>query len=260
MLQKISEITGSPRVGQTVASSTGLQRGNAGSALTATDNARAWLLSQPSTEVADKALQTSLQSSLNVGVTVETRMMFPPEGKPYPVPSGSSVRALDAESVERAVARIEGAMTPPEKSRAEEWLVMLQAATAGGKRSEAGSAVALDLYAGALCRYPADVARDACQALATAKWFPTLGDLIAECDRIVGPRETMLQALKDWRPETERERLEAEADEWYRRAWQADQDKFALRQKDPDAASEAAEFSVIAWAKYREVSAKARQA
>ena len=187
-------------------------------------------------------------------------MMFPPEGRPYPVPSGSSVKALDADSVSRAVARIEAAMTPPAKEQAEDWLVMLQAATAGGKRSDAGSVVALELYAGALSRYPADVARDACQSLATGKWFPTLGDLIDACERLAGPRKMMLQALQQWRPETDRERLEAEAEDWYYKAWQADQDKFSLRKKDPDGAAEAAEFSKIAWAKYRELSAQARSA
>lgn len=260
MLQKISEISGLPRAAQTVASSTGLRPGGGGSALTATENARQWLLAQPSPAQATKALQTSLQSSLNVEVSVETRMMFPEEGKPYPVPSGSSVRVLSPENVERAVARIEAAMTPATKEQAEEWLVMLQSATSGGKRSAAGAVVALELYAGALSRYPADVAREACQSLATAKWFPTLGELLAECDKLSGPRETMLAALKAWRPETERERLEAEAEEWWRRAWQADQDKHALKVRDPDAASEAAEFSEIAWAKHRELMAQARAA
>ena len=217
-------------------------------------------LAQPSVAEADKALRTSLQSSLNVEVEVETRMMFPAEGKPYPVPSGSSVKALDADSVCRAVARLDAAMTPPAKEWAEEMLVILQAATTGGKRSAAGAAVALEVYAGALCRYPADVARDACMALATGKWFPTLGEIIDACDRLVSPRQAMLTALQAWRPMTERERLEGEADDWYRKAWQADQDKFTLRVRDPDAASEAAEFSVVAWAEYRRLSAEARAA
>jgi hypothetical protein len=260
VFQKISEITGPPRAERQGESSTGLQLGGRGSVATSTEGqARAWLLAQPSTAEADKALRTSLQSSLNVEVEIETRMMFPDQGKPYPVPSGSSVKATP-ETIDRAVSRLEAAMAPPAKDWAEEMLVILQAATTGGKRSAAGAAVALEVYAGALCRYPADVARDACMALATGKWFPTLGEIIEACERLVAPRRAMLTALQGWKPMTERERLEAEADDWYRKAWQADQDKFALKVRDPDAASEAAEFSPIAWAEYRRLSAEARAA
>lgn len=184
--------------------------------------------------------------------------MFPENRKPYSVPSGSSVKALDEEGVVRAVARIESAMTPASKESVEEWLMMVQVATAGGKKSVAGTAVALDLYAGALMRFPADVARDACMSLAEGKWFPTLGDLIAECERLGAPRETMLTALKGWRPETPRERLEADADEWLWRAYQAEEDFHRLKRSDPDAASEAAEFAQTARAKHRELILEAR--
>lgn len=151
-------------------------------------------------------------------------------------------------------------MTPAEPEQVERWVIGLQAATAGGKRSEEGAEAAFDLFTTALRQYPADVARDACQILAVGKWFPTLGEVTAACDRLAGPRRTMLQGLKAWKPKTERERIEDEADEWLRAAYKADEDKIALRRRDPDAASEAAEFSVIAWAKHRELMSAARQA
>lgn len=83
---------------------------------------------------------------------------------------------------------------------------------------------------------------------------------IALTYEVGAPRRTMLQGLKAWKPKTERERIEEEADEWLHAADKADADKIALRRRDPDAASEAAEFSAIAWAKHRELSSLARQA
>lgn len=151
-------------------------------------------------------------------------------------------------------------MTPAEPDQVEGWLIALQVATAGGKRSEESVEAAFNLFSAALRQYPADVARDACQTLAVGKWFPTLGELTGACDRLAAPRRVMLQGLKAWRPKTERERLEQEADDWLHAAYQADHDKIALRVRDPDAASEAAEFSVIAWAKHREFATLARQA
>lgn len=258
-----SEITGLAERAGRLASSTGPGPGRTVLANSPTESANAarnWLLAQPSAPEADKALRTSLQSSLDVTVTVETRMMFPENGAPYPVPSGSSVLAKDPDTVSRAVARLEAAMTPAEPDQVERWVVGLQVATAGGKRSEAGTEAAFALYTAALRKYPADVARDACQTLSTGKWFPTLGELVGLCDKLAGPRQAMLNALQNWKPQTERERLEEEADDWLRAAYKADEDALNLKRRDPDAASEAAEFATIARAKYRELSNAARNA
>ena len=81
--------------------------------------------------------------------------------------------------------------------QAEEWLVLLQAATASARRSDDGSAVSLALYSGALRRYPADVAKAACEHIATtAKWFPVLSDIIDACNRLVDNRLAMISSLR----------------------------------------------------------------
>ena len=160
--------------------------------------ARGWLLAQPDPASADKALLTSLQSSLGVEVTVETELRFPVGG-------GFRVQAVGArvlpgsngENIPVAAARMRAALTGPTKDQAEDWLVMLQSATAGGRKSEAGTAVALELYAGCLMRFPADVAKAACMKLAmTATWFPTLAEINATCEALASSRRMLAQALE----------------------------------------------------------------
>ena len=89
-------------------------------------------------------------------------------------------------------------MLPPTTEQAENWLAMLQAATAGGKKSHEGAMLTLALYTGALKRYPADVALRACEQLAMrCSCFPTLGEIVAECDRYAGPRKAMLSGIEN---------------------------------------------------------------
>ena len=91
-------------------------------------------------------------------------------------------------------------MAPPTVEQAEEWLAMLQVATARRAGSDVFDTVALAVYSGALVRYPADVARAACWDLARGKgavaWWPTLSELLGVCDRLVSTRLCMLAALE----------------------------------------------------------------
>lgn len=132
---------------------------------------------------------------------MRTELRFPPSGGFYAAAVGADVVLHAGADRSAAVARLEGALTAPTKPQAEDWLVMLQAACTGGRRSEVGHGVALELYAGTLCRYPADVARQACADLAikprsATAWFPTLPELVAMCERLAAPRKAMLGALR----------------------------------------------------------------
>jgi hypothetical protein len=162
------------------------------------DVARAWLLAQPSPEEADKALVTSLRSSLAVEVTVDVSIRYPQSGGFRVHATGARVLpGSDAENIPQAASRMRAALTGPTKEQAEDWLVMLQAACAGGRRSEIGATVALELYAGCLMRFPADVAKAACMKLAmTATWFPTLAEINATCEALASSRRLLAHALE----------------------------------------------------------------
>lgn len=201
-MQRLSfETIGSLRPVLRPESSTGAGPGTTGSSVTAMpdeDVARGWLLAQPDPAAADKALLTSLQSSLGVEVTVGTELRFPVSG-------GFRVQAVGArilpgsveENIPVAAARMKAALTGPTKDQAEDWLVMLQSATAGGRKSEAGTAVALELYAGCLMRFPADVAKAACFQLAmNSTWFPTLAEINATCEAMSSNRRLLARALE----------------------------------------------------------------
>lgn len=153
-----------------------------------------WLQGKKPTEV-DQALRTSLRSSLNVELQPREELRFPVSGGwrselvTYSAtdPEGNAAAAL---------ARIQAAMTPADADRIDEWLVMVQVATAGAKRSETGARLAFVLYAGMLGRYPADVAKACCEHFAmTAKWFPVLAEMVEWCDGAVKPRRMMAHAL-----------------------------------------------------------------
>jgi len=266
VLQKISEITGSLSLGQQVENPTGPRPGATGSVATVSaDRVVGWLLAQPSVAEADKSLRTSLQSSLGVTVSVEREGRFPENKPAYFVGAACSLTVADPAQIPAAIAKIEAAMTPGTREQCEAWLVMLQAALNQGKRSQASALVALELYAGALSRYPADVAKRACETLATrprkgGTWFPSLPELIEELDACVMERTSLLAALKSWRPASEADRLNEEAREWAFLAVRAEDDALACRRSDPDLSTEAAEFAIIARQEAKRLRVAARQA
>lgn len=199
-----SETTGLQKLAPAALSSIGRQSGETGSGRIATvpdETVRGWLLAQPSPEAADKALQTSLRSSLGVDCRIESQTRFPPEGGFYSVVVGCDLNLAEDANLPQALARMEAAMIGPTRTQAEDWLVMLQAACAGGRKSEAGQMVALELYAGCLSRYPADVAKTVCERLALiprkgGNWFPTLAEINDACQRLAAPRQLMHRRLK----------------------------------------------------------------
>lgn len=98
------------------------------------------------------------------------------------------------------------AMTPATDKQLSEWLSLLQAATAHRADSESATAAGYAVYLGALRRFPADVAKAACERLARGNpragtnWFPTLAELVDECEILASPRQVMLAALEHWKP------------------------------------------------------------
>ena len=269
MLQKISEITGP--LGQALegGSSSGLRHGKpaSGRLLTvSSETVVGWLLAQPSVAEADRALRTSVRSSLGVEVTVEREGRFPESGPAYYVSTGCSLTIADPGQVPAAVAKIEAAMAPASREQCENWLVMLQAALSQGKRSQATTAVAFELFVSALGRYPADAAKAACEALATrprkggSAWFPSLPELISELDAFSSERRSLLAALKAWRLPSEAQRLDEEAREWTFLAITAEDDAIACRRADPDLSTEATEFAVLARQEAKRLRIAAHQA
>ncbi len=183
------------------ASSTGRPAGETGSGAIVTtgeNEARAWLVGREP-EAVDRALLTSLRSSLGVNVTIERQLRFPAEGGYYSLPVDCRVDG-DGGNLPAARERVNAAMTPLTKDQAEKWLAALQATTAGRRDSETGQLLALEFYSGALMRYPADVAVAVCTRMATRpskgpNWFPTLSEIVEMCEWLAKPRQLMAAAL-----------------------------------------------------------------
>ncbi len=130
---------------------------------------------------------------------------YPPDGSYYSVTMGFNFRLDSGASLKPAQEFLQGALTQPTLHQAQGWLAILQAACAPRQTSEATAAVALSLYSRTLMEYPADVAKAACMSLARGKgegvnWFPTLAEVINECDKLFTNRQMMIRDLPDYEP------------------------------------------------------------
>ena len=234
-----SSITGAVSQVQKAANSIGQQLGETASVMSPEDvsKARNWLIARSPAQV-EMALQTWLQSQHGVSVTAITESRFPTDGGFYSVQTGADVHGplIDQEA---AVRRLELAMTPLTKNDAE---------------------LAMDLYASNLCKYPADIAKAACEKAAKGKggvaWFPTLAELIHSCETLVAPRRYRLSAVRNWTPPIPRlpvtERT-LDADDWRHAAAKADEELYGIPKPDIDRQSELKEFIAACHAKIREL-------
>lgn len=226
-----SEITGLQKLGSVLERFVGTSPSAGGLTTRSPDTAdlaRDWLLRQANPGEADAALRRSLISLCGAMASMWTEGRYPSNGAAYTVAVGCDWDIVDPTRITEIRQRIQGAMTPPTPAQAEAWLVMLQAACAHRSDSDAALAVAYELYSGALQRFPADVAKAACEKLARGKsgqtnWFPTYAELMDMCERLAAPRQIMLASLRttrsdgqpEWKPPTkaERERVRLMAEE-----------------------------------------------
>lgn len=194
-----SAITGALRQVETQQSSIGEQRGETGSGLALTADAARARLAKPPHET-DRNLDQWLRSLPGVGVTVHREHRYPPEGGYYTIRTGVSVTGLTPDQRRQASQIFEAAMTPPTREQAEEWVAMLHVSTAHRTEGASTLALALDIYANQLTRYPTDVARQACVNLATRKqspnWWPSLSEVIEECDQLSDNRAMFAERLR----------------------------------------------------------------
>ena len=234
-------------------SSTGAPLGETASAnLPTVDNGqvRDWLVRQGNPAAVDQALSRLLISSLGVETNIVREGRYPEGGRPYTMAVACDVAAPNRDAVQAAIAKVEAAMTPPDREQIQRWLVGLQVATKSQRSSETTSIVALELYSSTLMRYPADVAKSACANLAIrapapgeTNWFPSLGELVGACDRLVSPRAAMLVGLRAWRERTVAETVAEERRSWRILEIDARNNASLCRRGDPERHSELIEFA-----------------
>ena len=185
------------------------------------DGARSWLAEKRTDEV-DRALETSLRSSLNVELNVKREWRFPEGKAPYSVAIMTGVTAPSRANIDRAISRVEMALTPVSRQMAEEMIGQLTAATAMRSDSSEMNEVKLDLYVECLLRHPADVAIEAVRWFAMepragTAWFPTLPEVEKRCRDLSNDRLSFLNGLRGWRePDPQVERVKGLEAEWRR--------------------------------------------
>lgn len=174
---------------------TSLGKTGSGNSLTVSESAtRDWLLKHDPVEV-DRLLLTSLRSSLNVEVMFESRITYPEGGGFKSEIAEAKVRAPDG-NFSAALVKVEASMTRPTIEQVEEWISLIEEATAPRRRSEAGIAVAMTFFASSLSRFPADIVRSVCEQAAKGKWFPTLGELLDRCESLSAKRSRLAEKLR----------------------------------------------------------------
>lgn len=225
-----------------------------------------WVLRHTPTEV-DKALERWLTSSLRVGVRNKSEMRFPEGAPAYSIPLPPVLTIEDRDKLPAAIAKVQSTMFAPAKHDCEQWIARLEVACAGGQKSLESQNLRLDTYSGAMVKFPADVAKAACEELAlkprgSAAWFPTLPELMGVCERLAAPRKMLLAALQAEAAKSanqvERERLEAEAKDWLYAVAEGEAELTGFPRPDPDRQSEIAEFIDYARKASRDAAAKAR--
>jgi hypothetical protein len=173
--------------------------GNGGSMSLTPEDARARLVASSPTEV-DQGLRQWLMSSLGAEPRMERDLRYPVSGGYYSITTGCTLAGLTPENAPKAVEMIRAAMTPPEIGQAEEWITALHLATAHRGAGEAGLETILNLYAGCLARYPADIAKAVCMKFALRRekpnWFPTLSELDEAAETMTKDRQVMLDAAR----------------------------------------------------------------
>lgn len=203
---------------------TGASTGNGGAERQLTgslETARAWLADKAPAEV-DRALVASLAQSLEVELLVAREWRFPEGKPPYSVSSTIGVKAPSRANVDRAISRIEMAMTPCSQQDAEDMIGQLSAATAMRTEDDGMSEVRLGLYVNCLMQHPADVAREAIRQFAVeprkgTAWFPTLPEVEHACRNLSGDRLSFLFGLKAWKePDPQVEAVKALERDWRR--------------------------------------------
>ncbi len=195
-----SVISGLPSPALAAASSTGLQHGGHGSVTV--EQARAKLVTQSPKET-DRNLREWLKSSLGVVPIPQGRWMFPQNGGSYQVVThfefGGKLKVPREEARQLAAQAIKAATTRPTREDCEEWIATLHAVTARRADDASTLELILNVYCGVLARYPADVAKQACQDFALRRekpnWFPTLSELDEACERMASERIKLAEAF-----------------------------------------------------------------
>ena len=144
-------------------------------------------------------LEAALCSLQDCGLSLTyevTGSRFPASGGWEPV---MSLRVKRSEVVDHKQAlKIANALEAP--ARIEliiEWLTMCAALTAQPKEETAGTDLKLRLLSERLQEWPGDIVHDALKDWPVKnKWFPTLSELVAECESRMGNRAQIVSTVK----------------------------------------------------------------
>lgn len=201
-----SEITGAVEAAGAQQCSAGQKPGTTASShlpAVSENAAKDWLLRQADPEAVDLALESSLTSTLGITCSPRTELRFPVAGGYTNEIVGYRISTSVPVNLPAALDKVRTAMVPATPKDAKGWLVLLQAATVQRNTTDASSAVAYAMYSAELCRWPADVAKAVCDRMARGigrppgtNWFPTLAEIIQECERLSHRRREMLKALQ----------------------------------------------------------------
>ena len=103
---------------------------------------------------------------------------------------------MPQENAKAAFDLVSAAMAPMEREMLEEYLAVLDAVTATGRRSDNRAKLAFEVYSQYLSWYPADVIKAALnEFIKTSKWFPTLFEVIDEANKLVAFRLCLVDQL-----------------------------------------------------------------
>lgn len=199
-----SEISGAPALAERQQNSSGQWSGPTESKSLVSENESAktvaWLLSQSLPQAATAAMCRLLISSFSVSATVRMEGRYPEGQRPYHVPVGCELSLAPGCNLDGAKEAAARCLSPASDMQISAWLVRLQAGTARRQGSEASGAATMAVYLDELRKFPADVAKYACDQFLRAQgpgpvWFPTIGEMIVFCEGCVAERQFIVDAI-----------------------------------------------------------------
>ncbi len=136
-------------------------------------------------------------------------MLFPPTGKPYPVPDGCSVSAEGDPDYVGALSISNDYFLPASKGALLKMATYLRTACKARAEGEMTTETQIKIYADVLGKYPADIAREVVSEWTTEEKFtPAAADIHERARSKLAIRQSIKRAIEKHRDKTRQDSCE----------------------------------------------------
>ncbi len=167
---------------------TGLRRGGRGVATRPSGPPSVWQADRAVEASLPEPLKTLLQSRAKYDSEFDALLRY----EPLPPAKTPAAEAM----IEQARQALDAALAPAEPAAVLKMLARLKISTSSRKRDGDDAKLERRVFADELRHYPLDVVDEACRRWARREqWWPSIAEIVGECDRLVNWRRVTREAL-----------------------------------------------------------------